>query len=86
MHVFRAQDLVKVATDVEAIGRALQFDILRVSNKNLTRTKIPMMKKNNIALSQEITGGVAELCTFLGLDAHSTVDHLSHVVRYAVHI
>ena len=82
VHVIRAQDLVKVATDVESIGRALQFEILQVSHKNLTRTKIPMMKRNPVALSQDITGGVAELCAFLGLDAHSPVDHLSHIVKY----
>lgn len=78
LHTIEAGDLLRFARSQNSIRAALRLDILDL-DVGLGTQKVPMLQEGEVQLRLDIVAGLAQLCIFFGLDAHSQPEHLSHM-------
>ncbi|KAK4507903.1 hypothetical protein PRZ48_001638 [Zasmidium cellare] len=79
LYTFKAKDLLSYVSRHASLENALRLHILREPRLS-SANKRAEMTRDKMSLTTDLAAGLSHLCISLGLDAHSPVEHLSHIV------
>ncbi|SMQ50649.1 unnamed protein product [Zymoseptoria tritici ST99CH_3D7] len=80
IRTFEATELIDMIDSNPGIASALRLEVLR-GRECLNTKKVPLLRRQNIALSADTIPAIANVAIFLGLNAHSAMEHITHIVR-----
>ncbi|KAF2172438.1 hypothetical protein M409DRAFT_17671 [Zasmidium cellare ATCC 36951] len=84
LHTFNSRDLLQLSASSQSVHAALRLEVLDQPRTSLVGGKVPMLRSGNVQLNADIVVGLTKLCKFFGLDAHSSMEHISHIVSDVV--
>ncbi|KJX97390.1 hypothetical protein TI39_contig498g00010 [Zymoseptoria brevis] len=80
IHTFEATELIDMIDSNPGIASVLRLEVLR-GRECLNTKKVPLLRRHKIALSADTIPAIANVAIFLGLNAHSAMEHITHIVR-----